>query len=143
LLEIANQLVRLNAPEDGNAQIGDEDGTAPGVYFFRCLRQRFAAGSAIAMNGHGGNAFGDPGAQGDDARDVGGIRRLRNAAEDDFIHERGVQPGAREQRVYGDAAKVLGAAMRKVRAGLAKGRADAVHDNEPLSIHALTSSGCD
>ena len=112
----------------------------PALNFFRGLGERFATGSAIAMNRHGGNALGNSGAQRNDARDIRGIRRLRNAAENDFIDERRIEAGASEQGVDRDTTEFLRAFVREVRAGFAKGGANTIHDDETLGIHDSTSS---
>ena len=112
----------------------DKDGAAAGGHFFLRLRHGFAAGGAVAMDGDGGDGFGNAGAQRNDARDVGGVRRLRHAAENDLVNERGIQVRAGQQRVDGDAAEFVRAERGQIGARLAKRRAHAIHNDQRSSF---------
>lgn len=81
-------------------------------------------------DGRGGDGRWDAGAQGDDAGDVGGFGGLGDAAKDDFVDERRVEAGAREQRIDCNAAEFVGRERGEVGAGSAEGRAETVDDDE-------------
>ena len=87
------------------------------------------------MHRDGGNRFGNAGAQRDDTGDVRRLRRLRDAAEDDFIHESRIEARARQQRVNGHTAQFIRRAVGEVGARLGERRADAVHDDHSLRVH--------
>ena len=90
------------------------------------------------MDGHGRDVLGNAGAQCDDAADVRGVGGLRDAAEDHFVDERGVQTGALEEIRHGDAAQFHGVEAREVGAGLAERRPDSIDDDEAW-LHAAFS----
>ena len=98
----------------------DKDGTAPGGHPFIGRRDRFKAGSAIAMDRDGRDRFGDARAQGDDARDVRRFGGLADTAENDLIDQLRIEAGAGQQRVHGDAAQFVGRQAR--RSGYSTGR---------------------
>ena len=55
------------------------------------------------MHRYGRNVFGNAGAQGDHARDIGGIDRLGHAPENDLIDPVRIEARSGQQRVEGDA----------------------------------------
>ena len=85
------------------------------------------------------HVFRDPGAQGDDASDVGGIRRLAYTAENHFVYPVWIKSGPREQRVDGDAAQLVGSEPREVGAHFAERRAHSIHYDQSFGLHTATS----
>ena len=64
-------------------------------------RDGLHAAGAVARDGLGRNGARYARAQRDDPRDVGGIERLRNAAENRFVNQLGIDPRARQQGIDG------------------------------------------
>ena len=119
----------------------DENASAPGAHFLVGHRERLKAAGAVAMDGHGGNVLGNSRTQRDDARDVRGIGGLRDATEDHFVNERGIESGALEKIRHGDAAQLHRVEPGEVGAGLAERGADSIDDDE-ARFHAAFSRLC-
>ncbi len=84
------------------------------------------------MHGDRRHVLRHAGAQRDDARDVRRLRRLADAAEDHLVDQRGIDAGAREQRIDGDAAEVVRGKRRERGADFAERRPDSVNDDQAL-----------
>ena len=78
------------------------------------------------MDGNGRNGFRDSRAERDDARDIRGLHRLGDAAEDHFVDESRIETGAGEERTDNDPPKLVCGEFTQISAGFAK-RAFANH----------------
>ena len=91
------------------------------------------------MHCHRRNRLGNSRPQGDDARNIGRLKRLAHAAKNDFINPAWVEARPGEQRVDGDAPQFVRAGPREIGAHFTKGRADSVHDDQSLGLHLASS----
>ncbi len=89
------------------------------------------------MDGDSGDGLRDPGSQGDDACDVGGVRRLRHAAENNLVNQSRINARAGQERTEGDTAQFVRAERGQLGARLAERRADAIHNHQSLSAHRI------
>jgi len=91
--------------------------------------ERFQSGAAIALHRHRRNMDRNAGTQGDDAGDIGGIERLRNAANDHFTDLRRIDRVAREELRDRDAAQFNRFGMSQGGAHPGEGRTDAINED--------------
>ena len=90
------------------------------------------------MHGRGRHGIRDAGAQGDDARDIRRLHRLRDAAEDHLVDEPRIETCAREQRIDRDAPEVVRRKRGEVGAAAAKRRPHSIDDNH-APVHSARS----
>ena len=89
------------------------------------------------MDGHRRFGFRKTGTQSDDAGDVHRIWWLADAAEDGFIDEHRVDPGAGEQRTDGMAAEFNRIEVGEVRSSAREGRPNGGDDDQRGCFHGL------
>src|SRR5439155_120517 len=69
--------------------------------------------------------------------------RLTDASKNDFIDQRRIKPGSRQQIIYRDPSQFVRRHARQVSTHLAERSADSVHDYQPLVVHGFASKSAD
>ena len=87
------------------------------------------------MNRHCRNVFRNARSQGDYPGHIHGIGRLANAAEDHLINQGRIDPRASKQSLGRHTAQLVSREAGQVRADLAEGRSDPIHNDEIMIRH--------
>nr|UXE44835.1 hypothetical protein Hi04_10k_c3780_00023 [uncultured bacterium] len=113
----------------------DKNGAAASKHLLVCERDRLATRRAVALNGYRRHRFRNSGAQSDHSRKICGVRRLSDTAENDFVHQSGIEPGPREQRVDGNASQFVRSQPGEVRASFGERRPEPVNNYQSVVLH--------
>ena len=87
------------------------------------------------MNGHRWNVLRNARSQGDYPRHIHGIGRLPHAAKDHLINQGRIDSRASKQSLGRDTAQFVSREAGQVRADLAEGRANPIHNDEIMITH--------